>query len=140
MENKNEIEKIYHNNELIASIVRPLESKEGLTFLTEDENYIQLGIWNYKKDTILPAHYHTEFSRESFKTNEVVYVVKGNIECNLYTENGDLIKKVTINEQELIVQFNGAHEYIINEDSLIIETKNGPYFGPDIDRVRIETK
>ena len=69
-----------------------------------------------------------------------MYVVKGNIECNLYTENGDLIKKVTINEQELIVQFNGAHEYIINEDSLIIETKNGPYFGPDIDRVRIETK
>jgi|TARA_Y100000389_G_scaffold201173_1_gene243209 cupin fold WbuC family metalloprotein len=140
MENKNEIEKIYHNNELIASIVRPLESQEGLTFLTEDENYIQLGIWNYKKDTVLPAHYHTEFSRESFKTNEVVYVVKGNIECNLYTENGELIKKVTINEQELIVQFNGAHEYIINEDSLIIETKNGPYFGPDIDRVRIETK
>ena len=43
MENKNEIEKIYHNNELIASIVRPLESQEGLTFLTEDENYIQLG-------------------------------------------------------------------------------------------------
>ena len=137
MENKNEIEKIYHNNELIASIVRPLESQEGLTFLTEDENYIQLGIWNYKKDTVLPAHYHTEFSRESFKTNEVVYVVKGNIECNLYTENGELIKKVTINEQELIVQFNGAHEYFIEEDSLVIENKNGPYFGPEKDRTRI---
>ena len=28
----------------------------------------------------------------------------------------------------------------MNEDSLIIESKNGPYYGPEKDRVRIETK
>ena len=81
-----------------------------------------------------------EFSRESFKTNEVVYVVKGDIDCNLYTEEGDLIKTVNIKEQELIILFNEAHEYIMNKDSIIVEIKNGPYFGPEKDRVRIETR
>ena len=83
MEQKNEIEKIYHEDELIASIIRPLLSKEGLSFLTEDENFIQVGVWNYKKDYKLPAHYHNVFSREAFKTNEVVYVIKGNIDKSL---------------------------------------------------------
>lgn len=140
MENKKDIEKIYHGDKLVASIIRPLNSKKGLSFLTDSEDYIQVGVWNYPKNTILPAHYHKEFSRESFKTNEVVYVIKGEILCNLYTEEGDFIKGVTIREQELIVQFNDAHEYIINEDSIVLETKNGPYFGPEKDRVRIETR
>ena len=99
-----------------------------------------MGIWNYKKDLTLPAHYHNEFSREALKTNEVVYVVKGDIDCNLFTEEGKHIKSVNIKEQELIVLFNAAHEYKINEDSIIVETKNGPYFGPEKDRVRIETE
>ena len=75
MEQKNDIEKIYHKEQHIASIIRPLLSKDGLSFLTEDENYIQVGVWNYKKNLKLPAHFHNEFSRESFKTNEVVYVL-----------------------------------------------------------------
>ena len=34
--------------------------------------------------------------------------------------------------------FNQAHEYIIEEDCLVIENKNGPYFGPEKDRTRID--
>ena len=140
MEQKNEIEKVYYEDEHIASIIRPLLSKDGLSFLTDEDDYIQVGIWNYKKDLTLPAHYHNEFSREALKTNAVVYVVKGDIDCNLFTEEGKHIKSVNIKEQELIVLFNAAHEYKINEDSIIVETKNGPYFGPEKDRVRIETE
>ena len=131
------IEKIYSDDLHIASIVRPELSDEGLTFLTEDENFIQVGIWNYKKDTRLDTHYHNTFPRESTKTNETVYVVKGTIKCNLYKESGEKISSHTIEQGEMIVQFNGAHEYFIVDDAVVIETKNGPYFGPDKDRTRI---
>ena len=120
MEKKNEHEKIYHDGELIASIIRPLLSKDGLSFYTDDENFMQVGVWNYEKGKTLPAHYHNEFGREAFKTNEAVIVLKGKIECSLYTEDGDLIKKVTVCKNEMIVQFNGAHEYLINEDSIVV--------------------
>ena len=131
------IEKIYSDDIHIASIVRPELSDEGLTFLTEDENFIQVGIWNYKKDIRLDTHYHNTFPRESTKTNETVYVVKGTIKCNLYKETGEEVSSHTIESGEMIVQFNGAHEYFIIDDALVIETKNGPYFGPDKDRTRI---
>ena len=49
MEQKNDIEKIYYKEQHIASIIRPLLSKDGLSFLTEDENYIQVGIMELQK-------------------------------------------------------------------------------------------
>ena len=140
MENKKDIENIYHNDVLVASIIRPLQSKDGLSFFTHDDNFIQVGVWNYEAGEKLPAHYHTEFERKAYKTNESVLVLKGEIICNLYTKSGNLIKKLVINEGEMIAQFNEAHEYIIQKDSIVVETKNGPYFGPDKDRVRIDTK
>ena len=30
------------------------------------------------------------------------------------------------------------HKYRILEDAIVVETKNGPYFGPEVDRTRIE--
>jgi aspartate 1-decarboxylase len=121
----------------IATIIDPSLSSEGLTFLTEDTNFIQVGLWNYKKGKRLETHYHNTFLRESFKTNESVYVIRGKIKCNLYFENGKFISTHIINEGEMIIQFNGAHEYIIEEDALVVENKNGPYYGPEKDRTRI---
>jgi len=135
--NKEIIEKIYSGELHLASIIRPEVSDKGLTFLTEDENFIQVGIWNYEKDKRLETHYHNTFPRESTKTNETVYVVRGCIKCNLYEESGEFISAHIVNKGEMIVQFNGAHEYFIIEDAIVIETKNGPYFGSDIDRTRI---
>ena len=131
------MKKIIADDIHIASIVTPTLSSEGLSFLTDDENFIQVGIWNYKKGRRLETHFHNTFSREAMKTNESVYVVEGKIKCNLYFENGDFISSHIINKGEMIIQFNGAHEYFIVEDSVVIENKNGPYFGPEKDRTRI---
>lgn len=130
-------EDLIANGTHLATIVRPQMSKEGLSFLTNDDNFIQVGLWNYKKNKRLDTHYHNTFSREAMKTNESVYVVKGKIKCNLYFENGEFISSHIINQGEMIIQFNGAHEYFIEEDAIVIENKNGPYFGPEKDRTRI---
>jgi hypothetical protein len=131
------IQKIIHNEIHFSTIIRPRVAPEGLSFLTDDENFIQVGLWNYQKGKKLDTHYHNTFLRESFKTNETVYVVKGLVKCNLYFENGEYVSSHEIKQGEMIVQFNGAHEYFIEEDSLVIENKNGPYFGPEKDRTRI---
>lgn len=131
------MKKIIADDIHVASIVTPTLSSEGLSFLTDDENFIQVGIWNYKKGKRLETHFHNTFSREAMKTNESVYVIEGKIKCNLYFENGDFISSHIINKGEMIIQFNGAHEYFIEEDSIVIENKNGPYFGPEKDRTRI---
>ena len=131
-------EKIIHENIHFATIMRPQLADEGLTFLTDDENFIQVGLWKYQKGKVLQTHYHHTFDRISTKTNETVYVVKGKITCNLYFEDGRKASSHVIEEGEMIAMFNQAHEYIIEEDSLVIENKNGPYFGPEKDRTRLD--
>ena len=132
------VEEIVHLEERYAIVIDTSFSPEGLTFVTEDEDYIQAGLWNYKQGTKLPAHYHNYFERSSYRTSEVVYVVEGEVECSIFTEEGELIWRGTLKKGQLIIQLQGAHEYNIIEDATVIETKNGPYFGPETDRTRIE--
>ena len=121
-----------------CSVFNLEDSEEGLTFISSDDKNIQVGIWNYKKGKSLEAHYHNEFDRNATRTSESVYVVKGKIVSKVYDLDKNLICEVVLNKGELIVQYEGIHEYSILENALVLENKNGPYFGPDKDRTRVE--
>ena len=139
MNNKN-IKNIIYNDELYSSIFDLNNISEGLDFLTNDESFIQVGTWKYEKGKILDAHYHNTFERKSFITQEVVLVLEGNIICNLYTKDRNFIATEEINQNQFIIQYQGIHEYEIMKDSKILEIKNGPYFGPDKDRTRVNIR
>ena len=138
--NKKNIKNIIYNDELYSSIFDLNNISEGLDFLTNDESFIQVGTWKYEKGKILDAHYHNTFERKSFITQEVVLVLEGSIICNLYTKDGNFIATEEINQNQLIIQYQGIHEYEIMKDSKILEIKNGPYFGPDKDRTRVNIR
>lgn len=130
--------KILHNNETICIVANLEDAKEGLDFLSEDNDFIQVGSWNYKKGQVLPLHYHNEFERKALRTSECVFVFKGKIECNLHTEDGEFIETIIVSAGEFIINLSQAHEFKILEDTVVLEVKNGPYFGPEKDRTRIE--
>ena len=143
----NGIKKIMENkfvNEIIVgnihycTIVKPNISNEGLNFTTSDDKSMQVGVWNYKEGKQLEPHYHNNFDRTSNITSESVYVSKGKILAKVYTKAKDLILEEKLCSGEMIIQFYGIHEYIMLEDSIVIETKNGPYCGPEKDRTRVE--
>ena len=121
-----------------CTIVKPNSSSEGLNFITSDDKSMQVGVWNYKKGKELEPHYHNNFERSADITPESVYVSKGKILVKVYTKDKELILEEKLNSGEMIIQFYGIHEYIMLEDSIVIETKNGPYFGPEKDRTRVE--
>ena len=106
--------------------MRPHLADEGLTFLTDDENFIQVGLWKYQKEKFF-KHIITILLIVLLQKPMTVYVVKGKITCNLYFEDGRKASSHVVEEGEMIAMFNQAHEYIIEEDSLVIENKNGPY-------------
>ena len=132
--------KILHNNEIICIIANLEDAKDGLDFLSHDEDFIQVGTWNYKKGQVLPLHYHNEFERTALRTSECVFVFKGKIECNLHSEDGEFIETIIVNAGEFIINLSQAHESKILEDTIVLEVKNGPYFGPEKDRTRIKKK
>lgn len=131
---------VFFKDRHFASIHNFNEMDEGLSFLTRDESFIQVGTWNYEKNKILDAHYHNYFERNSYRTQEVVIVLEGKIKCNLFTEEGLKVHSEVINEGQMIIQYEGVHEYEILENTKVIEVKNGPYFGPEKDRTRINVR
>lgn len=135
-----EINKIEFEEKVYALYFDVKNTPKGLSFISDDKDFIQVGMWNYDAKKILPAHYHCEFKRESTRTCESVYVVKGKVRCNIYTKTGSHIDSFDLNEGEMAIQLYGVHEYEILEEALVIENKNGPYFGPEKDRKRIDVK
>ena len=130
--------KVYKNNNQIISIVyRDKDWVEGLNFITPNELFIQVGSWWYEKGKKLASHVHNDFPREALRTQEMTYVKQGSMRVLLYDENKDYLEDFIINEGDLAVFAYGGHGYeILEDDTQIIEVKNGPYFDVSKDKVK----
>ena len=125
---------------LVARLIERdcLWSKPGLAFWSKDSEFIQVGTWTHSEGTNLPAHIHNEFAREANRTQEAVYVVSGSLTAALFNDGGSLLEEVLLSAGDLLICFSGGHGYsIVEPNTKVLEIKNGPYLGPDIDRRRI---
>ena len=128
--------KIYKKNEKIISIVyRDDDWKEGLNFITPNELFIQVGSWWYPKGKKLDSHVHKDFDRIASRTQEMTYVRKGSMKVLLYDDNKNLLEEFILKQGDLAVFAYGGHGYeIIEDDTQVIESKNGPFIDVDTDK------
>lgn len=129
---------IFYKNNLVASIVDLNTTEKGLSFYTNDDANLQFGTWNYEEGKELEPHFHNTFDRNATITQEAVLVLEGKVKCDLYEENGTFISSHILQTNNVMIQFSKVHKYTMLEKSIVLEFKNGPYFGPEIDRTRIE--
>lgn len=114
------------------------EWKEGLDFLTSDSGFIQAGTWWYHSGKNLAAHKHLIYERESNLTQEVIVIVSGRVLVELYDDNDTLFHTKELKQGDIGIMLTNAHGYKILEDNTkVVEIKNGPYPGAEKDRVRI---
>lgn len=131
------METIKHDNRLIAIIYREKDWIKGLNFITPNELFIQVGSWWYDKGKILASHIHNDFKREANRTQEMTYVKKGSMRVKLYDESKNFLKDFVLYEGDLAVYAFGGHGYEILEDNTqIIEAKNGPFIDVDTDKTK----
>jgi len=64
----------------------------------------------------------------------VLHIEKGIIEVEFYGENGDSLGKRVLNSNDTILLVSGGHGFNILEDCRILEIKQGPYKGVDMDK------
>ncbi|UYI80042.1 MAG: hypothetical protein OGM09_07440 [Fusobacterium varium] len=131
------IKEIRKNNEILARHITGNEIKEGLSFFSNDNEYVQVGSWNYNKGKELLKHIHNEVIREVERTQEVLYIIKGRIEAEIYDLEKSLIETIIVNEGDILILLESGHGYkILEEGTKVLEIKNGPYLGAEIDRRR----
>ena len=133
------IETIKDGNALLVKILRKGEWPDGLTFYTDDGDFVQVSTWNYNTGKHLKAHSHKLYPRSSDRTQEVVMVKRGAMKASFYNEKGDMIKEDILNEGDIAIIYSGGHAYdILKDKTLIFEVKNGPYPGLENDKKLLE--
>lgn len=126
------------NEVVIARIISSEDWKEGLSFFSQDEDFIQVGTWVYQSGKKLAAHFHNKVERKITHTQEVIFVKQGKINAMVYDLNNVQIETAIVSAGEIIVLLNGGHGYDILEDNTqVLEIKNGPYPGAEADRTRL---
>jgi hypothetical protein len=125
-----------YDGHLLARLINLSEIEQGLKFYSDNDDYIQIGTWNYSCGKILERHYHNHVPRDVTKTHEVIFVLYGSVKIDLYKE----MKKVfsfEVGPLTLVQILDCGHGYkILEDETKVIEIKNGPYYGSDVDRTR----
>ena len=122
---------------LISIIFREKDWVKGLNFITPDEIFVQVGAWWYDKGKKLDRHIHNEFDRNATRTQECVYVIDGAMKIIVYSETQELLKTAILEKGDLAVFVAGGHGYeILDDDTRILESKNGPFLGVEIDKTK----
>lgn len=134
----NEIIEIKEGNLVLARYI-PAQAawRGGLNFFSQDEDFIQVGVWGYDAGKELKAHIHNEVNREVFWTQEVLFVKTGKLRADIFDTSEKKVAELQVEAGDIIILLRGGHGYDIIEDGTqVLEIKNGPYVGPDLDRRR----
>ncbi|MEN6618397.1 MAG: hypothetical protein ABFC28_02715 [Rikenellaceae bacterium] len=132
-----EIREIKYNNEILARHIPSEAWEEGLGFYSKDDEYVQVGTWQYNQGKELLKHIHNQVKRSVERTQEVLYIKKGSIKAQLYSLDEVFVDEIVVKEGDMLILLNSGHGYEILEDGTqVLEIKNGPYLGANIDRRR----
>jgi hypothetical protein len=111
--------------------------RDGLNFFSKDDDFIQVGVWGYDAGKELKAHIHNEVERKVLWTQEVLFVRTGKIRSNIFDTSETKVAELEVGAGDVIILLRGGHGYDILEDGTqVLEIKNGPYVGAELDRRR----
>lgn len=130
---------IVARGERLAIYVPSSSWREGLSFFSDDGDFVQLGVWRYDRGMRLQSHIHNEVRRETSRTQEVIFVRSGKVAASIFDEGGNFVERLELSPGDTLILLKGGHGYeILEDDTHVLEVKNGPYPGAEVDRRRIE--
>ncbi len=115
------------DNNLLAIIIKQGAIQDGKNFYTENESEFQVASFSLKNQTQIERHYHPQQNRVVSGTTEVLIVIEGKMEFEIYDKNMDLIAKEIIQSGDAIALFSGGHGIRMLENTKFYEVKQGPY-------------
>lgn len=128
---------IEKNGAVLAKHIQPRDWADGLSFFSADEDFIQVGAWSYDSGRELLRHIHNEAPRSVTHTCECLYIVQGAIRADIYDLQENFVESFTASAGDIVILLDSGHGYAILEDGTkVLEVKNGPYLGAEIDRRR----
>lgn len=131
------IERIEHEGQELALIIRHSFRKDGIEFFTPGTYSQQIGYMNRPAGYVIPPHVHNPVVREVQYTKEVLLIKSGRLRVDFYSENQTYLESTILDAGDVILLAYGGHGFEMLEPTEIIEVKQGPYAG-DQDKTRFD--
>jgi mannose-6-phosphate isomerase-like protein (cupin superfamily) len=125
----NPIEKIEHNGEMLALIVRDEFSKPGISFFTPNDLSQQLAYMQHPAGKVIAAHVHNPVLRSVTYTQETLFIKRGRLRVDFFDEQQTYLESRELSAGDVILLIKGGHGFEVLEDLEMIEVKQGPYAG-----------
>ncbi len=132
------IQTITHNKKTIAIIIKHNYAKDGVSFFTPNDFSQQLAYMKHPSGKKIQPHTHNPISRQVHNTQEVLFIKKGKLQVDFYSDNQQYLESTVLEAGDVILLASGGHGFNVLEDLKMIEVKQGPYAG-DQDKTRFET-
>lgn len=128
------VEQITDTGKLLAIIVRGGASRQlptNTTFVTSPQAQQQVGYIVYPKGGEIAPHVHLPIRRELHGTGEVLIVLRGSCLLRLYGDNRERVQEHQLVEGDVLMLYDCGHGFVMLEDTVFFEVKQGPYLGLD---------
>ena len=90
-----------------------------------------------KGKTIQP-HVHNPVKREVHYTQEVLFIKKGKLQVDFYSDKQEYLESRILEAGDVILLIQGGHGFKALEELEMFEVKQGPYAG-DSDKTRFDS-
>jgi hypothetical protein len=132
-------ERIEHDGQLLAIIIRDKFNETGPHFFTEEQHSFQLAVHNVEKGKRYKAHISLPFKiLENLSSSKIYFIKKGKAGIDFYDNDGNKVGYSILEQGDLILFIGGGHGCDILDDSFMIELKQGPYRGTAEDKKFLE--
>jgi len=121
------IEKIILEGELCGIVVQRTYVPEGVTFITEKFEPLQLGLMLRTVNDPVKLHHHHNVQRNIVGTSEFLLLRSGSCSVALFYKSESKI--INMGEGDCILLLKGNHKIDFHEDTILLEVKQGPYLG-----------
>jgi len=120
--------KIFDNShKLVAEIIKFNDIQSERLFYTNENQDFQFASFSFKQNTEVARHIHNKQERKINTTSEVIVLLQGGLDVDIYDNNKNLIKNMLLEQGDSIIFYSGGHAIKANKDSKFIEVKQGPY-------------
>jgi len=107
--------------------------------LSPERECLQVSAKKINMGKIFKPHKHNALERNTDQTNESWMFLEGSVRANFYDLDDTLILQEVFKSGDCVVVFNAGHGFDVLEDNTILyEFKNGPYYGQIADKTFIE--
>ena len=122
-------ETISYQNQTLCILIRAAYLPDQTTFLTPPEYKQQVGFVVYPKNGEVIRHTHRPVERHMTGTSEVILVKKGRCLLDIYNDEHKLVATRELGPGDLMLMVGGGHGFRMQEDTVFLEIKQGPYAG-----------